>query len=301
MLLKIAKTTVLLAVTAATLNAGSFNAQAEKDRKALVKYTIDRFSEPVKNQYSFFPYNSEKELAKWNKVNTAEGFVNGTYAYDYVGKISRDDMMEMPPFEEDIEKGEAAYNAHFKSCFPNPAIAGDYPKFNEKTGKVDTLSEVIVACAKKAKLKTGKKGYNLKGGKTANLQAYFAYESQEAEKKINIQINSKAAADAYANGRDEFYTQRGYLELSCASCHVQGAGQRVRLQYLSQTLGHTTHFPVYRTGKGKMFTLEGRLGGCNRNMGEAPHKPGSDWSSDVLYFMSYMNNGLPLTGPDVRR
>lgn len=301
MLLKIAKTTVLLAVAVATLNAGSFDAQAEKDRKALTKYTIDRFSAPVKNQYTFFPYNSEAELGKWNKVNSADGFVNGTYAFDLVGKMSRDDMMEMPPFEENIEKGEALYNKHFKTCLPSTTVAGDYPMFNEKTGKVDTLSEVIVACAKKAGLKTGKKGWNLKSGLTTDIQAYFAYESQEAEKKINIKINSAAAAAAYANGRDEFYAQRGYLELSCASCHVQGAGQRVRLQYLSQTLGHTTHFPVYRTGKGKMFTLEGRLGGCNRNMGEAPHKPGSDWSSDVLYFMSYMNNGLKLTGPDVRR
>ena len=36
-------------------------------------------------------------------------------------------------------------------------------------------------------------------------------------------------------------------------------------------------------------------------MGEAPHKPGSDWSSDVLYFMAYMSNGMDLSGPDVRR
>jgi len=301
MLLKIAKTTVLLAVTATALNASSFNAQAEKDREALSKYTIDRFSEPVKNQYSFFPYNSKEELTKWEKVNTAEGFVNGTYSFDKIGKMSRDDMMEMPPFDENVENGEALYNEHFKTCFPDPAIVGEYPKFDDKSGKVITLSEKALACAKEQGLKIGKKDWNLKSGIMTDLQAYFAYESQEAEKKVDIKIQSEAAAKAYAHGRDEFYTQRGYLELSCAECHVQGAGQRVRLQYLSQTLGHVTHFPVYRTGKGKMFTLEGRLGGCNRNMGEAPHKPGSDWSSDVLYFMAYMSNGLPLTGPDVRR
>ena len=301
MLLKIAKTTVLLAVTSATLNASSFNVQAEKDRKALIKYTIAKFSEPVKNQYSYFPYNSEEELSKWNKVSTIQEFSSGTYAFDGIGKISRDDMMEMPPFEENIESAEILYNKHFKTCFPNPEIAGEYPKFNEKTGKVDTLSEAIVDCATKAGLKTGKKGWNYKTGLTTDLQAYFAYMSQEAEKKVNIKIESKDAAKAYEHGRDEFYTQRGYLELSCASCHVQGAGQRVRLQYLSPVLGHVTHFPVYRTGKGKMFTLEGRLGGCNRDTGEKQHKPNSDWSSDVLYFMAYMSNGLSLTGPDVRR
>lgn len=301
MLLNIIKTTMLVAITTASLNAASYNAQAEKDRKALIKYMSAKFSEPVKNQYKYFPYNSTQELKKWKKVTKVNDFKDGTYAYDLIGKESRDNMMELPPFEENIEDGEAIYKKHFTKCFKKPTIAGDYPKFDKKSGKVVTLSEAIVKCAKKAGLKTGKKGWNLKSGKTATLQSYLAQASADANKKISIKIESKKAAKAYAHGRDEFYTQRGYLELSCATCHVQGAGERVRLQYLSQTLGHVTHFPVYRTGKGKLFTLEGRLGGCNRNMGEKPHKPGSNWSSDVLYFMSYMSNGMPVTGTDVRR
>jgi len=301
MLLKIAKTSVLVAVTAIALNAGSFNAQAEKDRIALEKFTVDMFKNPSANKYTFFQYSTDAELKKMRSNIPSGEFTDGTYSFDLAGKMSRDDQMEMPPFEENIEKGEAAYNKHFKKCFPNPAIIGEYPRFDEKSGKVETLSEAVVACAKAAKLKTGKKGYNLKGGKTADLQAYFAAESQEAGKKVNVQINSAAAAKAYEAGKKNFYAQRGYLELSCAECHVQGQAKRVRLQYLSQTFGHVTHFPVYRVGKSKLFTLEGRLGGCNRNMGEAPHKPGSDWSSDTLYFMSYMSNGMNLTGPDVRR
>jgi len=301
MLLKIAKTTVLVAVASVALNAASFNAQAEKDRMALEKYTVAKFKNPVEGKYTFFPYSTDDELKKMRKNVPAADFADGTYAFDLIGKMSRDDQMEMPPFDENIEKGEAAYEAHFTKCFPKADILGDYPKFDEKSGKVVTLSEAIVACAKDAKLPLGKKGYNLKGGKTANLQAYMGSVSADNEKKIDIKISSAAAAAAYEHGKKEFYTQRGYLELSCAECHVQGAGQRVRLQYLSQTFGHTTHFPVYRTGKGKIFTLEGRLGGCNRNMGEKPHKAGSDWSSDVLYFMSYMSNGMAVSGSDVRR
>jgi len=301
MLLKIAKTSVLVALAASTLSAAAFNAQAEKDRKGLVDYTVAKFKNASANKYTFFPYSTDAELKKMRKNVSHNDFKDGTYSYDLIGKVSRDDMMELPPFEEDVEKGEALYTKHFKKCFPNPAITGEYPKFDEKSGKVITLSEKALACAKAEGLKLGKKGWNLKGGKMTYLQAYFATASQEAGKKVNVKINSAAAAAAYENGKQEFYAQRGYLKLSCASCHVQGAGQRVRLQYLSPILGGVTHFPVYRTGKGKMFTLEGRLGGCNRNMGEAPHKPGSDWSSNVLYFMSYMSNGMDLSGPDVRR
>jgi len=301
MLLKIAKTTVLVAIASVALNAADFNAQAEKDRMALEKYTVAKFKDPMGNKYTFFPYSTDDELKKMRKNIPAEDFAQGTYAFDMIGKMSRDDQMEMPPFDENIEKGEAAYEAHFTKCFPKADILGDYPKFDEKTKKVVTLSEAIVDCAKAAGLPTGKKGYNYKGGKTADLQAYFGSVSADNEKKVNIKISSADAAAAYEKGKKEFYTQRGYLELSCAECHVQGAGQRVRLQYLSQTFGHTTHFPVYRTGKGKLYTLEGRLGGCVKNMGQKPAKPNADWSSDVLYFMSYMSNGMPINGSDVRR
>jgi sulfur-oxidizing protein SoxA len=301
MLSKTVKMIVVLSVATCFLYASDYNTQAEKDRKALSKYTVDKFKNPSKNMDKFFPYSTKKELRDMKKNLKSNDFKNGTYAFDMIGKVSRDDMMEMPPFEDNVEKGKKAYEKSFKQCFPRVDIAGEYPMFDEKSQKVITLSEAIVSCAKDKGLKTGKKGYNLKSGKTADLQAYFASVSQENSKKVNIKINSKSAQNAYEHGKKEFYSQRGYLSLSCATCHVQGAGQRVRLQYLSQTLGHVTHFPVYRTGKGKLFTLEGRLGGCNRNMGEKPHKASSDWSSDVLYFMAYMSNGMDLSGPDVRR
>ena len=301
MLLKIAKTTVLVAVAAVALNAANFNAQAEKDRIALEKYTVAKFKDPMGNKYTFFPYSTDDELKKMRKDIPSADFAQGTYAFDMIGKMSRDDQMEMPPFDENIEKGEAAYEAHFKKCFPKADVLGEYPMFDEKSGKVVTLSEAIVDCATAAGLPTGKKGYNYKGGKTADLQAYMGSVSAENEKKFDIKISSAAAAAAYEKGKKEFYTQRGYLELSCAECHVQGAGQRVRLQYLSQTFGHVSHFPVYRTGKGKLYTLEGRLGGCVKNMGQKPAKPNTDWSSDVLYFMSYMSNGMAINGSDVRR
>lgn len=300
MLLKIAKSSVIVALAASTLSATAFNAQAEKDRHALRAYMEAKFANPAHDNGKFFPNNTAEELKAVKQGVKADEFAAGTYAWDMIGKMSRDDQMDMPPFEDNIDKGEALYEKHIKQCLPNPAIVGDYPQFNSKTGKVDTLSEVIVNCAKGQGLKGGKKGWNLKGGKTADVQAYMSAMSQEEEKAIDIKISSAAAQAAYEEGKEEFYSQRGYFKLSCATCHVDGSGKRVRLQFMSSTLGHVTHFPVYRVGKGKLFTLEGRLGGCNRDTGEKPHKPGSDWSSNVLYFMSYMSNGMPVA-QDVRR
>jgi len=208
-------------------------------------------------------------------------------------------MIDMPPYEDDVDEGEELYNntKGIKQCFPDPTIAGEYPKFDTKKGEVVTLSSAINDCLKA----NGEKTWNMKKGKMAKLEAYFASKTRDAEKKIHITIPTKEAEEAYERGKKEYYSQRGYLKLSCANCHVQGAGQRVRAEYMSPLLGQTGHFPVYRMKWQGLGTLERRLGGCEKNQGETPHKPNSKWDKELLYFMAYMSNGLPVDGPDVRK
>ena len=282
------------------LNAGSFNAEAEKDRQALVKYFEKKFADPAKGKNQFFPYSTEKELQEaYAKGLKFEDFRLGSYAFSKEGKAQYEEINEMPPYEDNIDAGEELYNSTkgIKQCFPDPAIAGDYPKFDDKKGKVVTLTAAINDCLKA----NGQKPWNMKKGKMADLEAYFAAKSKEAGKKVNIQINSKAAAEAYERGKKIYYSQRGYLKLSCATCHVQGAGQRVRREYLSPLLGHMTHFPVYRLKWQGLGTMERRIGGCEKNQGEKPHKPGTPWVAEMIYFMAYMSNGLPVDGPDIRK
>ena len=288
----------LLIGSVALLSANSFSAQADKDRKALQEYFEKKFADR-KNAAMYFPYSTKEELDNnyiWGVKGDA--FRLGSYSFNKTGKEQRDEMMEMPPFEDNIDHGKELYEKTpgMKKCFPDPAIAGEYPKYIKGKG-VETLSGAIVSCAKKNK----QKGWKLTKGKTADLEAYFANVSKEKGKKVHIVIDSKEAAEAYERGKKEYYSQRGYLKLSCATCHVQGAGQRVRNEYLSPLLGHTTHFPVYRLKWQGLGTLERRLKGCNKNQGETPHKPGSTWTKELLYFMAYMSNGLPVDGPDVRK
>ncbi len=296
----IVRASVLMLVGSVFLVAGGYNAQAEKDRKALVQYMEKKFSDPAKNKAMFFPYATDEDINKHLKKGVKfEEFRLGSYAIDKGGRDQYEEIKEMPPYEDNIDAGEELYKkyAFFKKCFPDPAIAGEYPKFDDKSGKVVTLTRAINQCL----VANGEKPWKMTKGKIADLEAYFAAKSAEAGKKVNIQINSKAAADAYERGKKEYYSQRGYLKLSCANCHVQGSGNRVRREYLSPLLGHTTHFPVYRLKWQGLGTLERRIKGCEKNQGENPHKPSSDWTAEMLYFMSYMSNGLPVDGPDVRR
>ncbi|WP_292660527.1 sulfur oxidation c-type cytochrome SoxA [Nitratifractor sp.] len=298
MIRKVVTASVVALFGVAALNAGTYNAQAEKDRKALVSYFTKKFSNPEKNK-QFFPYANAEDFKSLMPVKNVEDFRMGSYAYDKMGRAQYEEINEMPPYEDNIDAGEELYNKTkgIKQCFPDPAIAGEYPKFDDKKHKVVTLSVAINDCLKAHKQKTWK----LTKGKMADLEAYFAAKSKEAGKKVDIKIQSKAAAAAYERGKKNYYSQRGYLKLSCATCHVQGAGNRVRREVLSPLLGHTTHFPVYRLKWQGLGTLERRIKGCEKNQGEKPHKPGSAWMSDMLYFMAYMSNGLPVDGPDIRK
>ncbi len=312
MLLKIAKATVLVALSTCVLSAKSFDTQAEKDRLALVKYFEAKFENPLKNRSTFFPYSTDDEL-KNNIIGGLkhEDFALGNYAFSKNGKVSYEEIKEFPPYEEFVEAGEELYGKKFKNgksfkdCFSDPVVAGSsYPYFDEKRKEVVTLTLAINECLEA----NGEKKWKTSKGKMAVLQAYFAQEAQDAEKVMDVKIKSADAAAAYERGKEYYYTQRGYLGLSCAECHVQGAAQRVRNESLSQLLGQTTHFPVYRLKWGAkdknnngLGTLERRMSGCIKDQGQVPPKNTSKQMRDLLFFMSYMSNGMKIDGPDIRK
>ncbi|NPA50614.1 MAG: sulfur oxidation c-type cytochrome SoxA [Epsilonproteobacteria bacterium] len=286
------------------VNAQSFDAQAKKDQEALIKYFLKKFKDPAKHP-EFFPYTPKEELEKnFYKNLKFEDFRLGSYAYAKSSRAQYEEIVEMPPYEDAIDEGEELYKNYkfkdgkgFKDCFKDPAIRGEYPKFDTKKNEVVTLSVAINNCLKAH----GEKPWNLYKGKMAKLKAYFAAASKEAKKKINIKIPTKEAAQAYERGKEIYYSQRGYLKLSCANCHVQGSGSRVRAEYLSPLLGAVTHFPVYRLKWQGVGTIERRIKGCEKNQGEKPHKGDSKWVRELIYFMTYMSNNLPVDGPDVRK
>jgi sulfur-oxidizing protein SoxA len=106
---------------------------------------------------------------------------------------------------------------------------------------------------------------------------------------------------AYKRGKNHFYAKRGQLNMSCADCHRANAGNRIRADLLSPALGHTTHFPVYRSKWGGLGTLHRRYGGCNKQVRARPHKPQSDEYRALEYFHTYMSNGLAMNGPGARK
>ena len=89
--------------------------------------------------------------------------------------------------------------------------------------------------------------------------------------------------------------------MSCAACHAQNSGLKVRGDLLSPALGQVTHFPVYRAKWGTVGTLHRRFSGCNKQVRAKPFKAQGEEYRNLEYFLTTMSNGLKLNGPSSRK
>lgn len=278
---KLTAALALLAVTFATAaGAASPNATPEEDREALRAYFHERFPDvPMKD------------------------FVNGQYALDDDRRAQWESLKAFPPYEFALERGKELFETPFAngktyaSCFENDGIGirQNYPYFDDESGEVITLELAINQCREA----NGEEPLRYKKGDIAAISAYMASTSRGKKFDIEIPDDPRAMA-AYKAGKQYYYERRGQLNFSCASCHVQNAGNWIRADLLSPTLGQPANFPVHRSKWGELGTLHRRFTGCNRNVRAEPLAPQSETYRNLEYFLTYMSNGLPVTGPGIR-
>ena len=69
---------------------------------------------------------------------------------------------------------------------------------------------------------------------------------------------------------------------------------------LAPALGIVAALPIYRSEWGGMGTTSRRFTSCNSQVRGVPLKPEDELYRDVEYYLSYMSNGLPISGPGAR-
>ena len=121
----------------------------------------------------------------------------------------------------------------------------------------------------------------------AALTAYMAFTSRGKPFDIKIPNDPRALA-AYRERREYFYSRRGQLNFSCASCHVQSPGEHIRTEVLAPALGILAAMPIYRSEWGGMGTISRRFVTCNSQVRGVPLKPQDENYRDVEYYLSYM-------------
>ena len=255
------------------------SAGPEDDKKAFQEYFKKRFP-----NVPFDDYN------------------NGVYALSPGAREQWMAIEEFPPYQIAVDEGKKLFETPFKNgqtyaaCFPNNGIGVNdlYPMFDTKRGEVVTLSQAVNEC----RVRNNEEPLDEKG-KLSSVLAYLAFTTRG--KKIDIKVpDDPKALEAFNNGKTMYYTRRGQLNMACAHCHVDNAGNKLRANMLSPGLGHASHFPVYRSEAGGMVTLHSRFVGCNAQVRAAPFKPQSKEYKELEYFLTYMSNGLTWNGPAAR-
>jgi sulfur-oxidizing protein SoxA len=233
-----------------------------------------------------------------------EEYTNGVYAIDPIGRENWEAIEEFPPYEPFVDEGQAMWETPFangktyQDCFPEgPAMESQFPYWDKQQQIVITLPLAINQCREA----NGEKPLKYKKGPINNILSYVAYQSRGQTTNVEIPADDPKALAAYEDGKKFYYTRRGQLNFSCATCHLQNAGMRIRADILSPALGHTTHWPVYRSKWGTVGTLHRRFSGCNKQVRANPFKAQGEEYRNLEYFLTYMSNGLPLNGPGARK
>ena len=155
-------------------------------------------------------------------------FVNGPYSMDADLRKQWEEIDAFPPYQFALDKGKQMFETPFKNgktyadCFPNKGIGirQNYPYFDAKSGEVITLDVALNQCRQA----NGEEPLDYTKDDMAALTAYMAFTSRGKPFDIKIPNDPRALA-AYRKGEEYFYTRRGQLNFSCASCHVQSAGR----------------------------------------------------------------------------
>lgn len=232
-------------------------------------------------------------------------FANGIYAIDADARTQWLEIEEFPPYEFAIERGEALWqepfsnSSSFADCFEQPLaeVRAAYPRFDAKRAEVVTLEVSINDC----RVANGELPFAYDASELIDLTAYLAYMARGKKIDVRIPADEPGALAAYEDGKRFYYSKRGQLNFACADCHVASVGLRVRADRLSASLGHPTHFPVYRSKLGGMISLQQRFFGCVRDVRAKPFELQSPEYRNLEFFLTYMSNGLTFNGPGARK
>lgn len=182
-------------------------------------------------------------------------------------------------------------------CHGDPAalrgIGATYPKWSQAEGRVISLEQRINLC------RSGKQEAEALPYGSADLIGLTAFVMHQSRGLPVAVATDGPAAAAHARGRAYYETRRGQLNLSCANCHEEHVGDRLRGEVISQ--GQVNGFPIYRQLWQDMGSVGRMIAWCNDAVRAAPLAEGSPMAVELELYLRARGNGLRVETPAVRR
>lgn len=171
-------------------------------------------------------------------------------------------------------------------------VGARYPIYDKASKKMISLQHKVNS---ERKDKMGAKPKKWESDYMLGMAALIKMQSRGMPLNISI---AGPAKKFYAKGKAFFNQRRGLLDMSCANCHVDNAGNMIRSNLLSEA--QPNGFPTYRLKWQKVGSLHRRFAGCNKNIRAKPYKRGSPEYTNLELFLMYRGNGLTVESPSVR-
>ncbi len=193
------------------------------------------------------------------------------------------------------------------------------PRYYEDIGKVADIDLRILSCMTKymgfdKNDKEFMKKFNKWNGPyRVPLATYVASLSNGM--KINVKLEHPEEKEMYKLGEKLWFMRVGARDFSCGICHTVLAGKRIRLQGLPNPVKAKvyTHWPAYRFGSDRMWTMEDRVRSCYKAYFLYVNKwdekkdwvkkppPYSEWVIALELYMKHAANGGTIEVPGLLR
>ena len=171
-------------------------------------------------------------------------------------------------------------------------VAARHPVFDAKIGAVVDLDRRIDHCRTE---------YQQAPSPARESRDRLALELFVARQSRGMPISPSASPelDAAATAGETLYRQRqGQINLSCAQCHDERAGEKLAGVTIPQA--HPTGYPIYRSEWQSVGSLQRRLRNCMIGVRAEPYAYGVPEMLALEVYLMRRAAGMPLETPAVR-
>ena len=186
----------------------------------------------------------------------------------------------------------ACADCHGDAAVSMRGVAARYPALDAASGRPLVLGQRINQCVSQRQQAPG---LAAESRELLGLEAYVALQSRG----LPVAPAQDARLGAFVQQGAALFSRRlGQLDLSCAQCHDERAGQRLGGSVIPQ--GHATGYPIYRLEWQGMGSLQRRIRNCLTGVRAEPFAYGAPEMVVLELYLAQRARGLLVETPAVR-
>jgi sulfur-oxidizing protein SoxA len=188
--------------------------------------------------------------------------------------------------------GRSCADCHGADATAMRGVAARYPAFDAASGAAIDLSGRIAQCRAE---RQGAAPPAREGRPLLALAAFVAHRSRGMPVAPDDDPRLAPTVEA---GRALWHRRLGQLNLSCAQCHDDNAGQRLASAPIPEA--HPTGYPIYRLEWQTVGSLQRRIRGCLTGVRAEPFAYGDPAYVALEAFLMDRARGMEIETPGVR-